>query len=192
MTGVQTCALPILASGQTVTVALYCVPLVLGMMLFARLVPNLGWLSHYGFAFVFGSIAGMGIPSLAGADLIAQLHATMVEAVYRRHTWYDQVGALYVLVGLCCALLYFYFSSEHRAVKRVARVGVWVLMVSFGAAFGLTVAGRISLAIGRAWYLLGLDRPPAVAAQIHAPAFTVLCLVAIAAVLAVRARRSRG
>jgi hypothetical protein len=34
-------------------------------------------------------------------------------------------------------------------VHRVARVGIYFLMVSFGAAFGYTVMARMSLLIGR-------------------------------------------
>jgi hypothetical protein len=44
------------------------------------------------------------------------------------------------------ALVYFLFSVEHKGiVGRIAKVGTWVLMISFGAAFGYTVMGRIAL-----------------------------------------------
>jgi len=42
--------------------------------------------------------------------------------------------------------VYFFFSMEHKgAVGKTARAGIFVLMVTFGAAFGLTVMGRITL-----------------------------------------------
>jgi hypothetical protein len=57
--------------------------------------------------------------------------------------------------GLAASLLYFYFSREHTgALRVVSRVGVAFLMISFGASFGYTVMSRISLAIGRARFLL--------------------------------------
>ena len=37
----------------------------------------------------------------------------------------------------------------------VARVGIWVLMLTFGAGFGYTVMARISLLAGRMTYLFG-------------------------------------
>ena len=47
-------------------------------------------------------------------------------------------------------LVYFFFSIEHTGnVRRVARVGIYFLMISFGAAFGYTVMARMSLLIGR-------------------------------------------
>jgi hypothetical protein len=60
-----------------------------------------------------------------------------------------------LVAGLAASLLYFYFSREHTgALRVVSRVGVGFLMISFGASFGYTVMSRISLAIGRARFLL--------------------------------------
>ena len=36
----------------------------------------------------------------------------------------------------------------------MAKVGIWVLMVGFGASFGYTVMARVSLLIGRVIYLV--------------------------------------
>ena len=58
-------------------------------------------------------------------------------------------------MGTICALMYFFFSVPHRGiVGKAASVGVWVLMVGFGASFGYTVMGRLSLFIGRVLFLL--------------------------------------
>ena len=38
--------------------------------------------------------------------------------------------------------------------KAVSRVGIWFLMIAFGASFGYTVMGRLSLLIGRVQFLL--------------------------------------
>ena len=64
--------------------------------------------------------------------------------------WAGSVGgsaaAILVLVGVLSVLAYFFFSVEHKgAVGRVANVGVWYLMITFGASFGFTVMGRIAL-----------------------------------------------
>lgn len=62
--------------------------------------------------------------------------------------------------------------SEHR--QHVQKLGIFTLMLSFGASFGYTVMGRISLAIGRAQELLGLDKLPAEVDQIHPVIATLL------------------
>jgi hypothetical protein len=63
---------------------------------------------------------------------------------------------LVLVIGSITCLFYFFFSTEHRGpvYGNLARVGIWFLMVSFGAAFGATVMGRISLLIGRFQFLL--------------------------------------
>jgi hypothetical protein len=46
--------------------------------------------------------------------------------------------------------MYFYFSKEQTGnFGRFTRLGIYFLMVSFGASFGFAVMGRISLLIGR-------------------------------------------
>ena len=52
-------------------------------------------------------------------------------------------------------LSYFFFSREQKGLLRVsANIGVWFIMIGFGASFGNTVMGRISLLIGRVQFLL--------------------------------------
>ncbi len=71
------------------------------------------------------------------------------------HGGWTAFSNLLLVVGLITSLLYFYFSREHRGALGVAtRIGVWFLMISFGASFGFTVMSRVSLAIGRARFLL--------------------------------------
>lgn len=69
---------------------------------------------------------------------------------------YGSGMAALVLIGVCAVLTYFFFSVEHTgAVGAVARVGIWFLMIAFGASFGFTIMARISLLIGRTQFLLG-------------------------------------
>jgi len=62
---------------------------------------------------------------------------------------------LLLFVGVLAVLVYFFFSLEHRGVVGgVSRLGIWFLMLGFGAAFGYTVMGRVSLLIGRLNFLV--------------------------------------
>ena len=99
-----------------------------------------------------------------------------------------------LLLGLLASLVYFYFSVAHKGVVgKVSRVGVWVLMIGFGASFGLTVQGRLSLAIGRAYSVLGRTVNPADAEQIDAPYVSLISLIVIGHGLTVwEIRRRRG
>jgi hypothetical protein len=68
--------------------------------------------------------------------------------------WAGSVGAslaaTLIFVGVLSVLAYFFFSAEHKgALGRTAKVGVWYLMITFGASFGFTVMGRIALLAAR-------------------------------------------
>jgi hypothetical protein len=70
--------------------------------------------------------------------------------------FWESFNMLLVTLGTFAGLFYFFFSKEHKgAFGRLARVGTWFLMVTFGAAFGYTVMGRMSLLIGRIDFLFG-------------------------------------
>ena len=58
------------------------------------------------------------------------------------------------MFGILVCTVYFFFSIEHKgAVGTAARVGIWFLMITFGAGFGYTVMGRIALLSGRLEFL---------------------------------------
>jgi hypothetical protein len=71
------------------------------------------------------------------------------------HVAFLAISNLIMLAGVVCTLGYFYFSKEHKgALGVVSRIGIWLLMIAFGAGFGNTVMARISLLIGRFQFLI--------------------------------------
>jgi Kef-type K+ transport system membrane component KefB len=82
------------------------------------------------------------------SDVLGQIHATMLPL------WTGNLGSsinnIILIVGVLTGLFYFFFSVEHKgALKVVSRIGIYFLMIYFGASFGFAVMGRISLLIGR-------------------------------------------
>lgn len=127
-------------------------PTFLGLLMLLRFSGRLGWLSRYAFAFVVGVGAGFTIPRYMSAFLLMQVQPSL-EPI----TW-DLAGLnlFIVMVGVLTVLIYFFFSVEHKgAVGYASRLGIWFLMVSFGASFGYTIMARLSLLIGRITFLLG-------------------------------------
>jgi hypothetical protein len=116
------------------------VPLVLGLNLYTRFIPRVAWLARLSLA----------VQKLQG-EVVPQVGSTILNPIGGALTPVDN---LILIVGVLSVLVYFYFSVEHRgAVGAVSRLGIWYLMLGFGAAFGYTVMGRISLLIGRMNYL---------------------------------------
>lgn len=66
------------------------------------------------------------------------------------------ISVLMFYVILLASMTYFFFSFEHKnsAVRSTASLGRWFLMIGFGAIFGATVMGRMTLFIGRFNFLI--------------------------------------
>ncbi len=132
------------------------IPGVLGLLMLTRFLPKYDWLSRYPIAFTVGLYAGAAIAPTAQAYLLKQMGATMLPLIGASETsWPVALSSLVVLVGVICTLTYFYFSRPHEGMLGVSsKIGIWFLMVAFGAGFGNTVMARISLLIGRVEFLL--------------------------------------
>ena len=157
---------PLISGGDYILI----VPFALGLLLFTRFSPRASWLSRWAIAAMVGSYAGFAVIGSLQGDLIAQVRASMiplyssdaVAAVSLAETANDYIFAFLgilqnplIIVGLVATLVYFFFSREHRGgLGAVSRVGVYFLMISFGASFGYTVMSRVSLLIGRLHFLL--------------------------------------
>ena len=70
-------------------------------------------------------------------------------------TFLYAIGVPVSIVGVITGIIYFFFSKEHKGIfGGFAKIGIWFLMIAFGASFGYTVMARISLLIGRVYFLL--------------------------------------
>jgi hypothetical protein len=122
-------------------------PALLGMLTFARLSPKWSWLSRVALAFVIGANSGILIMQQLHGLVLPQVSQTFIDMASLK-------GALMV-AGVVSTLIYFYFSKPHTGVLGgVATVGIWFIMISFGAHFGYTVMARVSLLIGRVQFLV--------------------------------------
>ncbi len=128
------------------------VPGALGLIMLSRWFPKTAWLSRWPIAFTVGIGAGLGITANIQGYVMPQLQATLLPV-----TGWNIVSLNNVIltVGVITTILYFYFSKPHKgALGWMARVGIVFIMVSFGASFGYTLMARISLLIGRLYFLL--------------------------------------
>jgi hypothetical protein len=123
------------------------IPAFIGLLMFSRFVPKYRWLIRWPLAFMIGVSAGASIPRVMQSMIFKQMEATIQPLA--------SINLIIIALGLLFTLIYFYFSVEHKGPVGVAsKIGIFFLMVSFGAAFGYTVMARISLLIGRAYFLL--------------------------------------
>ncbi|HOD17486.1 MAG TPA: hypothetical protein PKJ14_02425 [Candidatus Cloacimonadota bacterium] len=131
------------------------IPGILGVMMLLRLIPKLEWLSLYPISLVIGTSAGISILRYMKSDVLSQLTATMMNPL-KQGSIDAIIGSFILIIGTICVIMYFYFSRKQEGVlAATSKIGIWFLMISFGASFGYTVMARISLLIGRLQFLLG-------------------------------------
>lgn len=135
------------------------IPCGLGIMMLSRLtpigpIPDLSWMSRWGLALTVGSTAGIFLISQLHGLVMPQIADTFVN-FSGASTFLEFLMALLMFFGVITTLVFFYFSKEHKGVTgKVAKLGLWFIMLAFGAQFGYTVMGRISLLIGQATFLI--------------------------------------
>ena len=133
---------------------LLLIPLALGVLLFSRFFPKGDWLSRWSIALILGVYPALRITGFGQGDFVEQLHGTILP-LWVAGSWGTTIDNWILVVGLLATLIFFFFSKEHKgALGWTAKVGIYFLMVSFGASYGYTVMARISLLNGRVMYLL--------------------------------------
>lgn len=128
----------------------YLIPTILGLLMWFRLSRKRAWISRYALAFYIGISTGVLVPLEFKQKIFLQLEGAMQPVTF------DLTGLWTVvsLVGLVCSLSYFFFSRPHSGVLGgMSRVGIFTLMIGFGAGFGLTVMGRVALIVQRVIFL---------------------------------------
>ncbi len=155
---IQSWAMPGLSPEREPLWYTYLIPLLLGAMLIWRLMPRGSWIAVWPLAFTIGATAGLRLVGFFQADFLSQIRSGIAPVVdLDEGTGIDYARSLnhvILLVGTLACLVYFFFSVEHKgAAGKVSKLGIWVLMITFGAGFGYTVMGRIALLAGRLQFL---------------------------------------
>ena len=147
-----------LTSGETGEKLLAVVPLLLGLLLWAKLKTSWAWLGNFSVAFLLGVGAALAIGGALFGSILPQAKATVIA------TNLSGLGnGLIIVIGTLSTLLYFHFVTSAEGglsgigagfVRAWARFGRWFIMIAFGAIFANMVMARISLLIGRVQFLL--------------------------------------
>ncbi len=137
------------------------IPAILGVMMLMRFIRQVAWMSRTPMAFIIGVGSGLAIPAILNANILEQLYSTIRKLWILPLDpgsgiwWFETLSLWLIFLGVLSVLFYFYFSIEHKGVVgKLGTVGIWFIMVSFGAAFGYTVMARVSLLIGRVQFLI--------------------------------------
>lgn len=123
------------------------IPLILGLLVYTRYSRKYAWLARYSISFTMGVGAGYVLAKDFKPLFLAQAKATMLPL--------NSINNILIVIGVATSLMYFFFTVQRKGAFGVGtKIGRIVLMMAFGAAFGNTVMGRVSVTLGRFQYIL--------------------------------------
>ncbi len=163
---------------------IYIVSGIMGLMMLTRVLPKIGWISRWAIAFTVGMGSGYSFITYLQSNALDQVRATLLPV---NTLDFNTFNNALIIVGVFCALVYFFFSKEHKGVfGGVAKIGIWFLMITFGASFGYTVMARISLLIGRCTDLVAFSSKE----YSYATPILLLCVVAAFVIAELRGKEA--
>lgn len=131
------------------------IPVVIGLLAYARFIKPVAWLARYPIAVTAGSGAGLAIYAALRSTLVPQIRANIVPLWVAGNAG-ETIKNIYCAIGVLVIMLYFFFSVEQKGpIRRVASVGRILVMITFGVSFGNVVMGRMALLLGAIRNILG-------------------------------------
>ena len=134
---------------------LYLLPFALGIMMLLSVSAKLSWMARWGIAYTVGMAAGLRAYGFLNSNVLGQIKGSAFQIFNSDLPFFALASEsifnnFIILIGTITGLMYFYFSREHTGnFGKLSKLGIYFLMISFGASFGFAVMGRISLLIGR-------------------------------------------
>ena len=134
---------------------LYLLPFALGIMMLLSVSAKLSWMARCGIAYTVGMAAGLRAYGFLNSNVLGQIKGSAFQIFNSDLPFFALASEsifnnFIILIGTITGLMYFYFSREHTGnFGKLSKLGIYFLMISFGASFGFAVMGRISLLIGR-------------------------------------------
>jgi hypothetical protein len=135
---------PMMQDGEIIKI----VPVILGVLLYARFIKGQLWLSRIPMAALVGIGAGLTIRGTITAEIVNQINASLIPLT--------SINNIIIVVGVITVLMFFYFTRKdtNPVFNYSGTFGRYIMMIAFGALFGNAAMGRMSLMIGRLRFLL--------------------------------------
>lgn len=127
--------------------------MVLGSMFYFTYSKKHVWISRIIFGLFMGFAAGGLFREFA--EIYMPQIVNSVKPIHGLNFW-NIINVLVFYLFLFCSMAYFFFSFENKTpiMQKTVICGRWFLMIGFGAIFGATVMGRMTLFIGRFNFLV--------------------------------------
>jgi hypothetical protein len=155
----------------TMAIIFRSVAVLFSLFLLSRMIWPNSWAPRWPLAIMVGVYAALKLTGETQSKLVLQVSGAMKpltnptaaawgdnwEFIEETQVFYTFANTV-MLVGLICALAHFIFTYKRtKFLGGVSRVGIVVLMITFGSMFGFTVLGRYALLIERVDTLGGFN-----------------------------------
>ncbi len=134
----------------------YILPVILGIMAYARYSKENFWIYRYPIALVVGIGVGTAMSGLVGGSVLDNIKASFWNLNVP-----GDIGAslnnLIMVVTLVSAMMYFIFTikaTRNPLATKLSTVGRYAMMAAFGYSFANTIATRINQYAGRIAFLM--------------------------------------
>lgn len=135
--------------------AIYFVPIVAGLLMFATFAKKTSWTVRYPMALLIGVGAGLALRATPKAQIFDQIADTITIIGRNPSATFDNI---IVFVAVITATIYFIFTREIKGFfAHVPKVGRFFLMIAFGAAYGGTILMRLGQFVPQMQFLLSRD-----------------------------------
>ena len=135
---------------------LYIIPVILGIMAYARYSKENFWIYRYPIALVVGIGVGTAMSGLVGGSVLDQIKSSFWSLNVP-----GDIGAslnnLIMVVTLVSAMMYFIFTikaTRNPLATKISTLGRYAMMAAFGYSFANTIATRINQYAGRIAFLM--------------------------------------
>lgn len=132
------------------------IPIVLGLLLYARYSKGYLWVSRYPTAMMVGIGTGVTMRGFLEAQFLDQIRATIMMPLITPDPMTNINNLIFLLTVIIC-LLYFVFTVnpvQTYIANRTNTIARLIMMAAFGASFANTVVSRVGQYSGRLTFLL--------------------------------------
>jgi hypothetical protein len=168
------------------------IPLLIGLIFFVKYISRYSWVARFGPAFVIGIGLGIAVSTSPESFVLRQVSASFLPLWLPKDPVMTLTNILMTLIVLG-GITYFVFtlvpglrggkpSSATKVYKALMTIGIYGMMIGFGASFASTIMTRVAFLVGRTLDLIAAPEASVVA----------LILVVIAIAYAYRTERKAG
>jgi hypothetical protein len=139
------------------------IPMLIGLVFFTKYFTKYGWVARFGPAFVIGIGLGIAVATTPESFILRQVSSSFLPLWIPQNPVMTITNILMTLI-VWGGLTYFVFAlvpgirggkhstaskAVNRAYKAIMLIGIYGMMVGFGATFAATIVTRVAFLIGR-------------------------------------------